>query len=177
MRPAERFTVALVRGFHGLRGDVRVEVLTDRPEDRFAPGARLFREGSSRPLTIAAAAAVVDGPGWRIRFAEVPDRTAAETLRDAYLEADVDPVALPEGGHWWHEIVGASVRDVAGNELGRVVEVYRAGGAEVFLVRGATGEFDVPAVAAFVPVFAPDRGEIVVDTEALGLASPRKDVP
>ncbi len=30
--------VALVRGVHGLRGAVRVEVLTDRPEERYAPG-------------------------------------------------------------------------------------------------------------------------------------------
>jgi len=31
--------VALVRGLRGLRGQVRVEVLTDRPEDRFTAGA------------------------------------------------------------------------------------------------------------------------------------------
>ena len=49
--------VALVRGVHGLRGAVRVEVLTDRPEERFIPGAVLHREGSDAPLTIAAAEA------------------------------------------------------------------------------------------------------------------------
>jgi hypothetical protein len=53
--------------------------------------------------------------------------------------------------------------------------VYRAGGAEVFVVRGgAHGEFDVPAVRAFIRIFAPRRGEIVVDAHALGLASPTR---
>ena len=47
--------VALVRGVHGLRGAVRVEVLTDRPEERFTPGTVLHREGSDAPLTIAVA--------------------------------------------------------------------------------------------------------------------------
>ena len=57
-----RLTVALVRGFRGLRGQVRVELLTDRPEDRFAVGARLHPEGTGERLTIAEALPVADGP-------------------------------------------------------------------------------------------------------------------
>ena len=30
----DRLVVALVRGVHGLHGAVRVEILTDRPEER-----------------------------------------------------------------------------------------------------------------------------------------------
>jgi ribosomal 30S subunit maturation factor RimM len=63
---------------------------------------------------------------------------------------------------------------VAGNALGTVGDIYRAGGAEVFVVRGGPhGEFDVPAVRAFIRTFAPRRGEIVVDADALGLGPPR----
>jgi 16S rRNA processing protein RimM len=167
----ERLVVALVRGVHGLRGAVRVEVLTDRPEERFRPGAVLYREGREQPLTIVAADAIPDGPGWRIRFVEVPDRTAADALRGAYLEADADAAAaLPRGSYFWHEVIGATVRDLHDRELGVVADVYRAGDAEVFVVRGGPyGEFDIPAVRAFIRIFAPKRGEIVVDADALGL--------
>jgi len=48
-QPDRRLVVALVRGVHGLHGAVRVEILTDRPEDRYKPGAVLFREGSDEP--------------------------------------------------------------------------------------------------------------------------------
>ena len=165
--------VALVRGVHGLRGDVRVEVLTDRPDDRFVVGAVLHREGSSEPLTIAAAAPVADGPGWRLRFRELADRTAAEALRDTYLEMAGLPGGLERGAYWWHEVVGCPVTDVSGRLLGAVADVYRAGGAEVFIVRGGpAGEFDLPAVRAFIRVFAPRRGEIVVDAAALDLDLP-----
>jgi 16S rRNA processing protein RimM len=167
--------VALVRGVHGLNGAVRVEVLTDHPEDRFVRGALLSAEGTDTTLTIVAAEAIPDGPGWRLRFAEIPDRTAAERLRGAYLEAVAAPdEALPRGSYYWHEVIGASVRDVADHEIGTVHDVYRVGGAEVFVVRGEPyGEFDVPAVRAFVRIFAPKRGEIVVDIDALAL-EPRK---
>ena len=163
--------VALVRGVHGLRGAVRVEVLTDRPEERFIPGAVLHREGSDAPLTIAAAEAIPDGPGWRLRFDEVADRSVADTLRETYLEADTGPTdALPVGEYYWHQVVGTTVRDLQDQPIGVVHDVYRVGGAEVFVVRGEPyGEFDLPVVRAFIRIFAPARGEIVVDVDALAL--------
>jgi 16S rRNA processing protein RimM len=164
----ERLVVARVRGFHGLRGTIRLESLTDRAEERFAVGESLFLEGTDNTLTVVESAP--DNLGWRVRFAEVTDRTAAEGLRDAYLEAVVAPgEELPSGEFYWHQIVGAKVADVDGSALGEVVDIYRAGGAEVLVVMGPAGELDVPVVRSLVRVFAPARGEIVVDGEALGL--------
>ena len=168
MTAGERLVVGQVRGFHGLRGTLRVESLTDRPDERFAVGKVLFREGSDSPLTITEAD--TDAVGWRVRFAEVPDRTAAESMRDVYLEAVVAPgQELPRGEFYWHQVVGSAVADVDGTALGEVVDVYRAGGADVAVVRGPSGELDVPLVRSVVRIFAPGRGEIVVDGEALGL--------
>jgi 16S rRNA processing protein RimM len=171
--------VALVRGVHGLRGAVRVEVLTDRPEERFVPGAVLHREGRAEPLTIASAEAIPDGLGWRLRFDEVPDRTAADTLRQTYLEAATETGdALPVGEYYWHQVVGATVRDLQDRPIGVVHDVYRVGGAEVFVVRGEPyGEFDLPVVRAFIRIFAPARGEIVVDVDALALEPAKPPKP
>jgi 16S rRNA processing protein RimM len=174
-----RLVVAQVRGLHGLNGAVRVEVLTDRPESRFAAGAVLHPEGQARALTIVAAQPVEDGPGWRLRFREVPDRNAAERLRDAYLEIAVDRSAdLEAGAAYWHEVIGATVRDSSGASLGTVADVYRAGENEVYVVRGGPqGEFDLPAVRDVITTFAPERGEIVVDERVLDLGGAPVDAP
>jgi 16S rRNA processing protein RimM len=171
----QRLVVALVRGVHGLRGAVRVEVLTDRPEDRFRPGIVLHREGSDDPLTIASAEPVADGPGWRVRFSEIASRESADGLRGAYLETVVHPLGdLARGEVYWHEVVGVTVRDLAGRDLGIVEDVYRVAENEVYIVRGEEfGTFDLPAVRAFIRVFAPRRGEIVVDADALDLQPPK----
>lgn len=175
MSAGQRLVVARVRGFHGLRGTMRLESLTDRAEERFAVGKSLFVEGTDSPLTVVEA--VPDSLGWRVRFAEVSDRTAAEGLRDAYLEAVVAPgEELPRGEFYWHQVVGASVADVDGSALGEVVDIYRAGGAEVLVIAGPAGELDVPVVRSLVRIFAPLRGEIVVDGEALGLRGGDPDV-
>jgi 16S rRNA processing protein RimM len=153
---------------------VRVEVLTDRPEARYAEGQVLHVEGDPRPLTIVASQPVEDGPGWRLRFAEVRDRQASEWLREQYLEIEVDRAAdLEAGAAYWHEIIGSTVRDSHGVELGKVVDVYRAGENEVYVVRGGpVGEFDLPAVKDVITTFAPERRELVVDEVVLDLAAP-----
>jgi 16S rRNA processing protein RimM len=171
--------VALVRGVHGLHGAVRAEVLTDRPEDRFVVGGVLFREGDERPMTIAAAEAIADGPGWRLRFREITSRDAADSLRGAYLESIVRPDEdLARGSYYWHEVIGSAVRGTDGAELGTVRDIYRIGETEVFTVDGgAYGSFDLPAVRAFIRIFAPRRGEIVVDAESLDLRPARSRGP
>jgi 16S rRNA processing protein RimM len=154
-------------------------VLTDRPETRFAAGRVLHLEGDSRPLTIVSGQPVEDGPGWRLHFREVPDRAAAERLRDTYLEVMVDRASeLAGGAAYWHEVIGTTVKDSTGTVLGTVADVYRAGENEVYVVRGgAVGEFDVPAVRHVVTTFAPERGELVVDEAVLDLAAPAIDGP
>ena len=161
--------MALVRGLRGLRGHVRVELLTDTPEERFGVGTVLFIEGTAKGLTIAESAPVADGPGWWLRFTEVTSREAAEGLRDLYLE--IDPPDEPrEPGRWFfHELEGLAVRSTTGEDLGTIVEIYRAGGAEVFLVRGPRGELDVPGISGIVTDLAPERGEMIVDLELLDL--------
>lgn len=157
-----------MRGVHGLAGAIRVEVLTDLPDERFAPGAALFREGDDRPLTIVESAP--ETRGWRLRFAEVGDRDSADMLRDAYLEAAIPPGDTESGRFYWHDVVGAVVRDEGGRELGSVIDVYRVGENEAFVVQGGPyGEFDVPAVRTFIRVFDPKGEGIVVDADALDL--------
>jgi 16S rRNA processing protein RimM len=169
-----RLVVAQVRGLHGLQGAVRVEVLTDKPEARFAAGEVLHVEGDERAVTILDAQPVEDGPGWRLRFREIPNRQSAERLREAYLEVEVDREAdLEAGAAYWHEVIGSTVRDSSGAELGRVADVYRAGESEVYVVRGGPpGEFDLPAVRDVITTFAPERRELVVDEKVLDLDAP-----
>ena len=57
-------------------------------------------------------------------------------------------------------------------------DIYRIGETEVFTVDGGPfGSFDLPAVRAFIRVFAPRRGEIVVDAESLDLRPRRSRTP
>lgn len=132
-------------------------------------GTTLYIEGSDRTLTIAESSAVADGPGWWLNFLEIHSREAADTLRDLYLEIDA-PAEQHEPGRWFfHELEGLAVRTTTGEDLGTIREIYRAGGAEVFVVRGPRGELDIPGVKGIVADLAPERGEMIVDMDLLDL--------
>lgn len=76
---------------------------------------------------------------------------------------------LRRGEYYWHELVGVTVFDGDGRNLGRVVEVYRAGGAEVISIDAEGRRYDVPLVKRVVRSMAPRRGRIVVDPVAAGI--------
>jgi 16S rRNA processing protein RimM len=175
MPSPERLVVGLVRGIQGLRGTVRVEILSDRPE-RFEPGSVLFREGDATPLTVTWQSA--DGPGLLLRFKEIHDRDQAAALHDVFLEAEVAADALAEDAVWWHELVGVDVLTTDGEAIGRVEDVFRSGGGEILVVTGGRrGEILVPDVAGIVVDFSPRDGRIVVDPEAMGLEAERARRP
>ena len=148
-------------GAKGLAGAVRIESLTDHPE-RLAVGEALWLEDEAEPRRI-----LESGWGGRVpvlRLEGVPDRAAAERLAGRYLEAPPSP--LPPDAYYWHQLIGLTVADEAGAELGEVVEVFRAGENEVYRVEGPGGELLVPALRDVVRSIDLDARRMVVRYEA-----------
>lgn len=100
---------------HGVRGDVFVDLTTDRVE-RVAVGSRLST--GDRWLTIERSAPA--NRRWRVHFAGVDDRTAAERLTGTVLFAE--PIDDP-GVLWIHDLIGATVVETDGTVRGRCVAV------------------------------------------------------
>ena len=92
---------------HGVKGEVVVDPTTDTPEQRFAIGEVLTgkQAGKQRELTIAT---MRPHQGrLLIRFEEVPDRTAAESLRGLRFYAA--PIIDDDDAYYDHELEGLRV--------------------------------------------------------------------
>ena len=100
---------------HGLGGEVYVDLITDRAE-RLDPGSALLANGTW--LTVASSKPRQGR--WLVSFEQLTDRAGAERFTSARLYAAPvdDPDAL-----WVHDLVGATVRTVAGVDVGRCVSV------------------------------------------------------
>ncbi len=110
------FEVGRIGRAHGVRGEVYVDLLTDRSE-RLAVGARL--KAGEQWLTVATARPA--GSRWLVQFTGCADRNAAERLAstDLYAEALPDPA----DGLYVHQLIGAQVVGPSGHEFGRCVAV------------------------------------------------------
>jgi len=136
MRPDAPVTLAVVIGAHGVTGEVRLKVFA---EDLGAH--KSFNAGS---LTLKS---VREGPNGAIaRFAEVPDRNAAEALRGT--ELTVPRSALPPlgAGEYYHvDLIGLDAVSDAGEPLGHVRAVENFGAGDVIEIERPSGRtFMVP---------------------------------
>jgi 16S rRNA processing protein RimM len=159
-----RVVVGRIGRAQGIRGEVTVEVRTDAPEERFSPGALVFPTGrAGLPGVIE-----VTGHRWQsgrlvLSLAGVADRTAAESLRGAVLEADVDLADTDQDEYHDLALVSLRVVDAAGRELGQVAEVLHLPGQDLLAVaRVGQPELLVPFVKAIVTSVDLTAGVVVV---------------
>jgi 16S rRNA processing protein RimM len=113
---------------HGVRGEVVVELRTDRTE-RVAPGAVLVTKDGRRLEVVASRP---HQHRFIVTFDSVPDRAAADALHGAVLHAD--PIEDPEE-LWAHDLIGAAVVDVDGKDWGEVEAVQANPASDLLVLR------------------------------------------
>jgi 16S rRNA processing protein RimM len=161
--------VGRVLGPWGLRGELKVQPLTDFPE-RFAPGCSLYVDG---------VAYVVERCRWHrgkayIRLSGIDSATAAEALRQHLLEVpDEELKPLSEGEYYQFQIVGLDVRTTEGLPLGKVTQILSTASNDVFVVRGEGGELLIPALEDVIKAIDLDGGWMEVELVE-GLLPPAK---
>ncbi|MEV5958800.1 ribosome maturation factor RimM [Streptomyces sp. NPDC051987] len=147
-----QLVVARIGRAHGIKGEVTVEVRTDEPELRLAPGAVLATDpASAGPLTIETGR--VHSGRLLLRFEGVKDRTGAEALRNTLLIAEIDPEELPEGEdeYYDHQLIDLDVVTEDGTEVGRITEISHLPSQDLFIVERPDGsEVMIPFVEEIV---------------------------
>ncbi len=150
---------------HGVRGEVTVEVRTDDPDSRYAPGSTLATDPAERgPLTVERARP--RPAGLIVAFAGVTGREEAEALRDTLLlvESETLPALADPDEYYDHELVGLAAVLPSGASLGTVDDVVHGAGGDLLVVRAGEGrEHLVPFVRAIVPTVDVAGGRVVVD--------------
>jgi 16S rRNA processing protein RimM len=142
---------------------VRVEVRSDRP-GRFKRGARLLCDDVGE-LVIERVRGDAKMPV--IAFAGYADREQAATLAGKFLRiAREDARRAASGAYLWADLVGLRASSSSGTALGSVVELIRAGEADVLVIRDERGnEVLVPMLESTVKAIDVAAGTVVVDPQ------------
>jgi 16S rRNA processing protein RimM len=160
--------VGRVAKSHGVTGEIVVDVRTDDPLDRFAPGntlrAKAFRDRPERTFVVDT---VREHSGrLLVRLRGVADRDTADTLRGTLFVVDSDelpPIDDPDE-FYDHQLEGLRVRILDGTDLGVVAEVLHTAGSELLAVKTPAGaEVLVPFVGAIVTAVSLTDGVIDID--------------
>jgi 16S rRNA processing protein RimM len=152
-----RIALAAVAGAHGVKGELRLKLFTERAEnlkrfDRLLVGGverRLLSIRESGKLAVA-------------RFDGIADRSQAEALRGSLLEVDRSALPPLEEGEYYHaDLIGVPAFDQDGNPVGKVVAIENYGAGDLLEIEAENGERSLIPFKAGIADLENDR--IVLD--------------
>ncbi len=135
---------------HGVRGELRINVLTSYPE-RIVPGTEVYL-GSNPDDAASAVRYVVKGARTHhqyliLQLEGINDRNEADFLREQFVMVRLeDAVPLEEDEFYLFQALGLKVYTEEGEHLGEVTEVLETGANDVYVVQGERGEILLPAI-------------------------------
>jgi 16S rRNA processing protein RimM len=168
MAEPEYAIVGLIRKAQGIRGEVVVEPLTNKPDVVFASGSRVFAgtatgdlaivhgvHGEDERPTLTIAASKPFKKGLIVQFEELRDRDSADLWRGRYLLAPFSELPpLEDDEVYLHDLAGMKVVSAQGEQIGTVTTFYE-------LPQGIMLDIDTPRGSVVIPY----RPEVIVQTD------------
>jgi 16S rRNA processing protein RimM len=151
---------------HGLSGEVRVRVLTDRPEERFS-GLRdcvLWEPEIDRREPCRITACRLEDETVLVKMDGVDSPERARQLSGRLLAIDRALALPPPEGHFYPwQLEGARVETRDGRVVGVFVRIEGGGGQDLWVIADGQRERLIPAVAEIVVEVNVAERRIVID--------------
>ncbi|HZS94036.1 MAG TPA: ribosome maturation factor RimM [Chloroflexota bacterium] len=150
-----------IAGPFGIRGEAKVNMLTDFPE-RFSGLTRVFVGPRHDELEIEETR-LHKGQAL-VRFAGVTTPEQVDKLRGAEIVVPrSEAVELPADHYFLSDLLGAEVRTTDGQELGHIADILQTAGNDVYVVRGTGREILVPAIREAIDDLDVAAGRVIVE--------------
>lgn len=149
---------------HGLRGDVKIVVWMDYPEDfESIETAYVKIKNEYKKLTVQRIK--YQKNNLIVKFEEVNDINEAELFKNSVLYADRDDLGeLPEGTHYIVDLIGLDIVDEDGNFIGKLEDVFNTGANDIYDVkRDGKKNLLLPVIDDVVKKIDIEGGRIVVN--------------
>lgn len=156
-----RIALAAVAGAHGIRGEVRLKLFSEKAES-LARHRNLIVGGAPRRLL-----SIREGSNTAVaQFEGISDRSAAEAIRGALVEVERSDLPLLEEGEYYHaDLVGVAAVDKSGNALGTILGVENYGAGDLLEIELEDGKRSLIPFREGIADLA--DGKVVVDPEFL----------
>lgn len=159
----DRICVGAIAGSFGVKGEVRLKSFCAEPEaiDTYGP---LSSEDGSASWEVRVTRPVKNG--FAARLSGVRSKEAADALRGTRLYAPREKLPdLPDDEYYHTDLIGLTVFDTGGVELGRVKAVLNHGAGDLLeiAVKGEKQPVLLPFTVANVPTIDLGAGKAIAD--------------
>lgn len=158
-----RVCVGAIAGSFGVKGEVRLKSFCAEPDaiDTYGP---LTSEDGTSEWEVKVSRAIKNG--FAARLSGVRSKEAADALRGTRLYAPREKLPdLPDDEYYHADLIGLSVFDTGGVQLGRIKAVLNHGAGDLLeiAVKGEKQPVLLPFTVANVPTIDLASGKVIAD--------------
>jgi 16S rRNA processing protein RimM len=166
--PEPRFLViGQVVGAHGVRGELKVQILTEDAQRFGLLEQVLLGLEDEEPVAWPLEGYRLHRGRALLKLRGCDDRSAAVAMRGYLVQVPrEEAIPLEEGEYFEHQILGLEVWTAAGEPLGEVVDILYTAANEVYVVQGPNlgqRELLIPAIEDVVLEVDLEAGRLVVE--------------
>lgn len=160
---------------HGVKGDIKLMLYSQNFDDFAARGfAYIGNEGGGRRALYSVLRTAP--PFVYVHFEGIDTRTEAQKLAGAALYITRDDFKAPDEGEYYIvDLIGMTVKDENGIELGVLSDVLQHGAADVYEVKGARN-FMFPSLKSVIKNVDAKKGIMLIDSKALSQVAVYDDI-
>lgn len=154
-------TIGRIVGVHGIRGEVKMDIYSDRPEE-IPKLLRVYFNDDPTPRTITKARQ--NGLRAVLKLEGIDTRDDAETLRGTIVRIRANQLkARDEDAFYHYQLIGLSVYQEDGTPIGILSEIIETGEVDVYVVRNENSRDQLfPALKDVVLEIDPASNRVVV---------------
>lgn len=160
---SDRICVGGIAGSFGVTGEVRLKSFCADPE-AIADYAPLYTEDGAQEFTVNILRPIKNG--FAVRLSGIKTKEQADALKGISLYADRDKLpSLPDDEYYHTDLIGLTVFDTGGTELGTVVNVLNHGADDLLEIQlpGQSDTALLPFTQSAVPTVDLASRRIIAD--------------
>lgn len=157
-----------ITGVQGLRGWLKVYSHTRPLDNIFQFKNWQLKSDSGEIISRTVLEHKLQGKKLLVKMQGVDDRTAAEELvgLDVCISQDQLPALTNE--YYWRDLIGLTVKDTHGVELGEIIDLMETGSNDVLLLKDSTGKsLAIPWLPEVVLKIDTEQSLLIADWEPL----------
>ena len=165
----ELVPVGKIIGTHGIKGLLKVYSYSGNIESLQAAATVLLKEKNGRLCEHIIKSVSAHAGGFILGLDNFVDINQVLSMTGSELYLKLSQLPVPdEGEYYWRDIIGLAVYTDQGLELGTVVDIFETGSSDIYVVRGASKEYLIPAIADVITLIdVPGKKMIITPLDGL----------
>lgn len=165
----ELVLVGKIVGTHGIKGLLKVYSYSGNIESLQSAGTVFLKDSKGALSEHVIRSVSAHAGGFIVGLDDFADINLVLPLNGCELYLKLSQLPVPdEDEYYWRDLIGLTVVTDEGAELGTLVDIFETGSNDIYVVRGESKEYLIPAIADVISlVDIPGKKMIITPLEGL----------